>query len=179
MADHRGGVRHDVGLGHPALGVDVRRQRAEVGGVAFAPDGHEQSDGQRSDRVDRRAAQRGEGFQLRRHRAEREVDERVAGAVPPVRQRAGAGPSCGRNLRICGGPGSAGFSSSGGNSVKCAEPAPLGAFSPNSERSGFSARIAASMTRYAIDDCEMLTETTGQAEVCAGQPAGELARPRT
>ena len=59
--------------------------------------------------------------------------------------------------------------------MKCAEPAPLGAFSPNSERSGFSARIAASMTRYAIDDCEMLTETTGRPRCApASPPANSL-----
>ena len=34
VADHRVGVRHDLGLRHPLLGVHVRGQRAEVGGVA-------------------------------------------------------------------------------------------------------------------------------------------------
>ena len=37
VADHRRGVRHHVRLRDPALGVDVRGQRAERGGVASRP----------------------------------------------------------------------------------------------------------------------------------------------
>ena len=100
--DRRGAVQHLV-LRHPALDRDVGRQRAELGVVALLADGEQEARGERRERLDRGAVERGIERQVPAggDRAEAHVDERLAlarrggrhlGAAEAQRLRAGAGP---------------------------------------------------------------------------------------
>jgi hypothetical protein len=89
VADDRRRVRQHGVVGHPALDVHVRRQGAELAEVARLADRDEEAGAQRRQRVDRGAVESGVVRQVRsgRHRAERQVHERVEVAGPPVGQR--------------------------------------------------------------------------------------------
>ena len=76
----RRGASQDLVLRHPALDRDVGRQRAELGVVALLADGEEEARGERRQRVDRGAVERGIERQVPagRDRAEAHVDQRLA-----------------------------------------------------------------------------------------------------
>jgi hypothetical protein len=91
MADHGRGVRHDVGLRHPALDAHVAGHGAERVAVDLVADREQHARGQSAERLDRRAEQRPEGGERRRDGPVGGVDERALVAIPPVRQRPGGG----------------------------------------------------------------------------------------
>jgi hypothetical protein len=71
----------------PACDVHVRRQRPELARIAVAADRHEHAHWEEGQRVERVAVHAREEVHRRGHRAERQVDQRPRGVLPPIRQR--------------------------------------------------------------------------------------------
>ena len=95
VADHRGRVRHDRGLGDPALDADAAAAAARARRVAAVADRHQHRARAVRERLDRAAVEAREVVRCRRFRAEGDVHEarsriaglRQAGAVGSRKRR--------------------------------------------------------------------------------------------